>query len=561
MKIGQKRPVKPANKSLPAWIGALILVFIAGWIMGTRDWSLVLQSLWHGPLLTAQSAISVQELPTLAIDMKYQFYDGILEQRAQALQDGVYIPSDRDFVTATIRLDDSTIPVRMRLTAGPTNRLGEDDKWGFEVRTRQKQQLLGMQRFYLLDPAVNNWLSQWAFARALEREGILATRYQFVHLIFNGNDRGVYALQEGFDSELLTAQGRQDGIVAEFDADLLWQSIAHFQGNASAAYADPVAHLSANDFQYFEVNTFRDAAVDGDPNLSAQRDQAIGLLRGLQSGTLKAPDVFDTERYGRFLALTDLWGATQGASLVNLRYYFNPATARLEPIGFSGNALGSDVRLSLATTFNDPSLQATYAREAWRISQPGYVDQLQAELEPELRRLQQALRVEYGELELPFDKLRARQEQLRHSLDPVQPVFAYMGSPSLTMSGAVRVDVGSTLNLPVEIVGFDINGATFLPADRKWLHSGSTDSNLQTELLTDDASQVVLRAFDAGQMPVIRYAHFDIPLTEIQRQDSELDDMRELDIQVATRVVGLAATHLTPAREGYPDVFLVGVKK
>jgi hypothetical protein len=558
MKIGRKRPIQLANKSLPAWIGALILVFIAGWIMGTRNWRPVLQSLWHGPLLTAQSAIPTQELPTLAIDMKYQFYDSLLEQRAQALQDGVYIPSDRDFVTATIQLDDSTIPVKMRLMAGPANHLGEDDKWGFEVRTRQKQQLLGMQRFYLLDPAANNWLGQWAFARALEREGILAARYQFVHLIFNGNDRGVYALQEGFDSELLTAQGRQDGIVAEFDADLLWQSIAHFQGNASAAYANPVANLSANDFQYFEVNTFRDATVDSDPNLSAQRDQAIGLLRGLQSGALKASDVFDIERYGRFLALSDLWGATQGTSLVNLRYYFNPATVHLEPIGFNGNALGSEARLSLAATFDDPSLQATYAREAWRISQPGYVDQLQAELEPELRRLQQTLRIEYGELELPFDKLRARQEQLRRSLDPVQPVFVYMGSPSLTMSGTVRIDVGSTLNLPVEVVGFDINGATFLPADRKWLQSGSTNSNRQAELLTDDTSQVVLRAFNASQIPVIRYAHFDIPLTEIQRQDSELDDMHELSIQVATRVVGLAATHLTRAREGYPDVFLVG---
>jgi hypothetical protein len=171
-------------------------------------------------------------------------------------------------------------------------------------------------------------------------------------------------------------------------------------------------------------------------------------------------------------------------------------------------------------------------------------------LEPEFRRLQQTVSFEYKAVEPPWDELRHRQEQIRRSLDPVQPVFAYLGTPTLTMSGTVRVDVGNVLNLPVEIVGFDIHGATFLPADRRWLCDASA------ELLTDHADKVVLRAFDAARTPVIRYAHFDIPLTEIHRLDSELDFMQELDIQVATRILGLSTTHLTLARHGYPDILV-----
>ena len=177
--------------------------------------------------------------------MNFDSYDAILGQREQALELGVYVPSGQDFVTATIQLDGSTVPVRMRLLEGPADHLGDDEKWGFELRTRQNQLLLDMQRFYLLDPAANNWLAEWAFARALEREDILAARYQFVHLTFNGADRGIYALQEGFANELLAAQGRTEGVIARFDADLLWESIAHFGGDAQAAFADPVANLSA----------------------------------------------------------------------------------------------------------------------------------------------------------------------------------------------------------------------------------------------------------------------------------------------------------------------------
>lgn len=565
MKIGQNQSARGLRLGWQdvRWFGALVLALLVVLGLNNPGWFKAPERL---PMAAGLARPAASEtLPTLRVDIKFKFYNRLLEQRDEALQAGVYIPAAQDLMTATVRLDDLSIPAEMRLVGGPAEHLGEDDKWGFEVRTRKKQTLFGLQRFYLLDPAVNNYLNQWAFARVLEREGILVARYRFVHLVFNGEDRGVYALQEGFGGELPLAQGRPAGVIVEFDADLLWESIARFQGNAQAAYADPVANLSATDWQYFEVDTFRDAAIAGDPNLSAQQERAIGLLHALQAGRSKASDVFDVDRYGRFLALADLWGATRGLALVNLRYYYNPETGRLEPIGFNANALGAEARLPPAATYGDPALQAAYAREAWRISQPGYLEQWQAELEPELERLRQALNTEYGELEPPWDKLRSRREQLRRSLDPAQPIFAYLGSPTLAISGTLRVEVGNIVNLPVEIVGFDIGGATFLPAERGWLQTESAacrpspGGSLPSDLLTDDADKVILRAFDAGRAPVIRYACFDIPLAEIQRLDNELDYMQELKVQVATRLLGLATTHLVPARQGYPDLLNIGV--
>ena len=232
--------------------------------------------------------------------------------------------------------------------------------------------------FYLIDPADNNWLNEWAFSQALQREGILAARYHFVQLTFNGENKGIYAVQEGFGSELPLGQGRPEGVMVEYDARRLWQSIAYFDGNGAAALEDPVANLTASDFQFFEVDTFRDATIANDVALSAQKDNAIGLLRGLQNGELTAAQVFDVALYGRFLALTDLWGATQGTSLVNLRYYYHPGNGRLEPIGFNANALGVTDRLSLAASYNDPALQTAYVQAAAHFSQPEYLAELEA---------------------------------------------------------------------------------------------------------------------------------------------------------------------------------------
>ncbi|MBN1431104.1 MAG: CotH kinase family protein [Anaerolineae bacterium] len=556
MKIGQNQTSQPPTRlgQNAGWMELLVLIFVLGIIVGAQGWhNDIVRSVQAIPALISQAAAPSDDLPTLIIDMSFETYNQLLSQRERALEAGVSIPSSGDFVIATAQLDNDIVPINMRLPAGPATHMGADERWAFEVRTQDDLELLGLQRFYLVDPAVNNWLNQWAFARALEQEGILVARYQFVRLIFNGRDWGIYALQEGFDSELLMEQGRYEGVIVEFDTDLLWESIAHFQGDRQAATTDPVANLSAADVQYFEIDAFRDATIDRDPGLSDQRERAIGLLRALQTGQLPASAVFDAQQYGRFLALVDLWGATESTSLVNLRYYYNPASERLEPIGFNGNPLGAGERLSLTATYGDPVLQAAYVEQALRISQPGYLDQLQAELEPDIQQLQDTIRAqaEDGALTPPWDELRRRQEQIRRSLDPVQPIFAYMGSPEQSMSGTLGIDVGNILNLPVEIVGFDINGTTFLPAERDGL------SDESVELLTDHMEAIVLRALDVTQAPVIRYAHFDIHLADIQRLDNESDFTQELEIRVVTRILGLSTTHLTRAQYGYPDVLFV----
>lgn len=549
VKIGRKQS-QDVNTNL-VWVAFLILALVAGVFLGDRGLTQALQAAWQDsiPRLRAATTNGEAALPTLVVDMPFNAFNNILAQREEALQTGVFIASANDFQSATIRLNGTSVPVRLRLRQGPAVHLGDDDKWNFDVRTRDNQTLFDMQRFYLMDPADNNWLNEWAFSRTLRREGLLAARYRFVRLVFNGDDRGIYALQEGFGPELIASQGRTEGVIVEFDANRLWESVAYFEGDAEAALADPVTNLTASDFQYFEVDTFRDADIADDELLSAQKDTAIGLLRGLQSGELAASDVFDVDKYGRFLALTDLWGATNGTSLVNLRYYYNPQSGRLEPIGFNADALGSEARLSLTATYHDPALQAAYARAAQRYSQPEYLDELREELGPTLTSLQQTLAPEV-DLTLPWDTLAQRQEEMRRSLNPIQPIFAYLGPPSMAMSATIQIDVANVLNLPVEIMGFDIGGATFLEVDREWLQGEPAD------LLVEDPDKVVLRAFDDQQQDVLRFVRFHLPLTEIVRQDNELDFLQEVEILVATRILGFDRAQLTPARPGYPDPLL-----
>ena len=541
MKIGQKQTLSNPRAS---WLIGLALVFALGLFLGGRDPLSPVQYWLPSLPLSLGHQSSVDHLPTLTVDMPFDSYRNLLQQREAALRAGGYLSRRADFVMATIRLRDSVVPVNVRFRDGTAQHLEQAQGWQFDVRARQDQTLNGMERFYLLDPADNNWLNQWAFARSLEREGILTARYAFVNLVFNGHSWGTYALQEGFGDALMTRNDRVPGVLLAFDTDLLWRSIARF-GDAEHTYADPVGKLTSTAFPFLEVDAFSDAAIDRDVARSNQRDVAVSRMRALQAGQVPPSEVFDVETYARFLSLVDLWGANEAVSVANLRYYYDPDTGRVEPIGFVGNPLSSEERLPMAATHGDTGLQAAYAREAKRVSDPSYLDGLRAELEEDLLRLQRILQRHAGEMDLPWEALEQRQAWMRHSIDPIQPVFAYLGDATTSVSATIEIDVANVVNLPIEVIGFDINGTTFLEADPAWLR---TDPN--PDLVIVRGNQLVLIA-SSSNTP--RYVRFHLPTTEIVRLDAESHFMQPTEIGVATRILGLDRHQLTPAREGAPD--------
>ena len=547
MKIVKKQSQKE-NLSRVGWLLVAVLLLALVLVVTQSRTRSFLPVSWNELSSSLRLGDSESALPALAIDMAFPEYDQILNQRTDALSAGVVLLGDQDFVPADMTFENEIIPVRMRLQQGFADHLGEEEKWNYEVRTRNDQLLADMQRFYLIDPADNNGLNELAFAEALRQEGLMAGRYQFVRLFLNGDYQGIYALQEGFGPELIAANEKPQGVIVEFDAQPLWESVAYYGGSYEDAVGDPISNLSSTDFQFFEIDTFRDAAIAADPVLSAQKDQAVGLLRGLQSGELPASEVFDVEKYGRFLALTDLWAATRGTALTNLRYYFNPETGMLEPIGFNANPFGSSARLPMSATYDDPALQAAYLHAAQQITQTEYLAGIREAMQGKLVAIQQALAPEYTQ-SLPWDELALRQQEMDRSLHPLQPLFAYLGPPATAQEGIIQIDVANVLNLPIEIIGFDIDGATFMEVDPDWIESG------RDNLVDSEEGKVILRARDQDLLPALRYVRFYLPVSEILQQDSELNFMHEMDLQIATRLVGLDDVQLTVARPGYPDPF------
>lgn len=519
-------------------VGGLVVAFLAGMLLmqvvATRP--LVLPP--HYGLLAATTAPVLptvtpmptpapppgNELPMLSITIPPTYFEQIAAVRERALKLGILLAQDNIEVPATLRYDNVDMPISISLKGDWVDHL-RGDKWSFRVKMDNNYRLFGMAVFSLHNPPVRQYANEWAYMANLRRDGLLGLRYQFVNVTLNGQLQGIYALEEGFSKELFEAQQRREGLILRYNEDLIWTW-------RSLSLNRYIPHgIDA----FYVIDEYQGGRIAQAAGLSNQRQVAFGMLRGVWSGQMRASDVFDADMMGRFLALTSLWGGRHGLAWHNLRYYYNPLSTRLEPIGFNANALdvnSAGLDVSPDMFYHDALLQAAFVKAALEITSPEYLRQLEADLGPQFAGLNQTFSAEFGELPLPWGTLRSRAQEIRQRIQPYRTVYAY-----LPLGESNVIEIGNFLDWPVQLVGVE-SGGRAISLERSWVLSDSQ------ALLAPGANALALKAL-AGDAKDVAYVHIRVPQSVISLTDSS-------PITVVTRLLGGTDEQRQPAVQRYP---------
>jgi hypothetical protein len=337
--------------------------------------------------------------PRLSIDIKFKYLHRLHETRNAALRSGVLSVSADDLVPASVDVEGRTVPVALRLTGDRTDLL-EGEKWPLRIEVRGDGHVFGMRRFDLMPPELRGFQLEHLFLEHLEREGVLAPRFVFVDVRVNGKGLGLMALGESFAEELLVRQQRRDGPM------LRMVNPPDGTGPAGAS----------------EIAPLRPRHIARSRKLSRGLKTATGLMQAALAGSLRAGDVFDPDLTGRFLAVAELWGAQHALGWRNLRFYFNPLTAKLEPIGHAAELqhphLGEG-ELTRAAPFatrllEDPRISAAFTRSLHRIAGEMLEESFAAAMREQQTEPLRLLHREYP-LRVPFaaEPLRRRAARLQ----------------------------------------------------------------------------------------------------------------------------------------------------
>jgi hypothetical protein len=383
-------------------------------------------------------------------------------------------------VPAVFRLNGEAVPVKLRLKGDRPIHWRRADRWSFRVEVKGNNTIFGMKSFSLHRPVARNYIHEWLFHTILKRENLIGLRYQFITLHVNGKSQGVYVVEEHFRKHLIEHNRRREGPIFTFAEEVPF--------NPSDVWTEmPVAPYEANKWQLEDPETIA---------------YATGLIEGFRSGRLKFQEVFDVELWGRFFAVCDLLEAFHGAIPKSVKFYFNPVTQRIEPIGFDSHYLDKQYPVLLAeigdwrdegglwgwgawfqAVFendiedNYPIWEA-YVRNLERLSRPEYLEGLFEEIGDELE-----TNLDFIYTEFPYADLRTghpltglsptfyftpqkifnRQAFIRARLRPEAGLFAYVEA-----KGADQIDisVSNRQKLPLEIVEATYAGRTYRPADR-----------------------------------------------------------------------------------------------
>lgn len=390
--------------------------------------------------------------PRLSIDISLDNFNKLAYQRELALKRGIIVTTDESYVPARVTVAGRTHRVKLRLKGDYTDHL-EGDKWSLRIRVRDDGAILGMRRFSIQDPSRSGWITEWIFHRFLAHEGLIALHYDFVQVVLNGKDYGIYALEESFAPALIARNERPEGPILKFDESRQIDRSLVTRGDFAN---ETDLFMNAEIISFLTDRTYR--------NEEQRRLFLSGreLLSAFREGRKRVADVFDLERTARVFAVADVLNAYHAIRWKNIRFYMNPVTFRLEPIAYNaytaqenlgpheipgyaayaahqGGALEPFHRLFFA----DPDFQSAYLSELHRLTGPGYMQQFFASLEPDLQRELQTIYRDYPKLRFSVQPYFEIAAALRAFLNPRQALRSHVQAgadrSSLAVANPTRV--------------------------------------------------------------------------------------------------------------------------
>lgn len=262
----------------------------------------------------------------LSIDIDEASFAKLQQVRDEALERGVIVQPEDPYVPCIINYNGEKVRAKIRLKGKMTDHV-EGDKWSFRVLTKKNDAVLGMKRFSLQHPGTRNYFYEWIFHQLCEEQDLITLRYQFVSVAVNGNDLGVYALEEHFGQEIAENNQRSEGPIFRFDPNLYWFFRLH-----ELEKVRPTDEYTK--YQSAKVDPFNEKLFRKDSTLKAQFEQALLLMEQLRRGEVEAVQVLDVEKFARRHAILDLVGGQHSADWSDVKFYFNPQTLLVEPISY-----------------------------------------------------------------------------------------------------------------------------------------------------------------------------------------------------------------------------------
>ena len=216
-----------------------------------------------------------------------------------------------DFSKASLKKGENNYDIKMRIKGDRVLHWYDKDQSSYKIDLRGEKRIWGLEEFSVQKPITRNYIYEYIFHKLLEANKLISLKYFFINLSLNDSDQGIYAVEEGFSKELIERNKKRNG------------PIFGLEETSGVIYPDVKYDLYSK--EYWEDNQGELTKI------------ALSKLEKLKHNKANISEIFDMEKWATFFAIIDLSHTLHGSLSKSVKLYYNPVTAKFEPIGFDGH--------------------------------------------------------------------------------------------------------------------------------------------------------------------------------------------------------------------------------
>ncbi|MDA9808765.1 CotH kinase family protein [Flavobacteriales bacterium] len=356
----------------------------------------------------------------------------IYKNKEKAIQDGVLSEKLKKYFKAKCIYKNDTFSIKLKMK-GDFGDHWSGAKTSFRVKMKGNKLLNGMSSFSIQDPKTRNYIYESVFQRFFNEDNFLHLNYFFLLVKINGENKGVYALEEFFNIELLSKCNKLKAPIIKISEDNLYV-------DDNCTHCKTFDELSNELYLKNNIECYSKKTILSDLNQRKLFKEARNLLNKFREGELPTSKVFDTKVLSKIYAISDLLGGPHALFWNNSRFYYNPKTKLLEMIPFDSNSGKSNPqnpytsfdifyhpnhnKLFNKQVFSDSIFVASYFSALQEVSQISFLEDYLHTNKDDLNKQIDILCIDDYDFDYNYyDKILKRQIKLRKFIHEPNPLL------------------------------------------------------------------------------------------------------------------------------------------
>jgi hypothetical protein len=385
-------------------------------------------------------------------------FEKIEEHRQEAIDRGHLMNIGDNYVDGELVYKGDTLKIELRLKGHMLDHV-KGDKWSYRIKVKKGKTFMGMKRFSIQHPGTRNYAYEWVYHKMMGDKEIISLNYDFVNVTLNGNNLGVYAVEEHFAQELAERNNRPSGPFMRFNPELYWVRRYMVDKEKISVEEEYSPFKSSFLEPYDRGATLKDSVLKANYLIAQQK------MEQFKMGELTTSQIFDIEKLAKFHAVIDLLGGHHSLDWSDVKYYYNPETERIEPVAYESVsafdikklcgsynyvALDQKDKTFHQQLFSDATFFRAYIKEVEKIVSKDELDLFFSSIDEELTEKLNIIYSEFPYKDFSTDVYFKNQKKIQAILDEPRSYQAFLqGFDSLKME--MTLALGIITQLPYEI--------------------------------------------------------------------------------------------------------------